>query len=145
MPAVHRETTHGTRPRKPQDPRRPNTAAALVRALNDPGRGALLDALVEVRLRLARDAPEGWAGGTLAALADGLLERLADAGIRPLRTPGEVLSLTAKQLAGRFDYHGSPFRAGERRKRVVVAAPGWAVGRRTIVRPAVREAPAEKA
>jgi hypothetical protein len=145
MTAVHRETTHASRRDGQEGPRRPNTAAALVRALNDPGRGALLDALVEVRARVARATPEGWAGGTLAALAEGLLERLAAAGIRPLHAPGEILSLTAKQLAGRFDYHGTPFRSGERRKRVVVAAPGWAVGRRTIVRPAVREAPAKGA
>lgn len=119
--------------------KRTPTATALVRALNDPGRGALLDALVEVRARCGCAAPAGWEAETLAALAAGILERLAAAGIRPLRTPGEVLALTAKRIAGRFEYHGSPFRPGERRKRVVVAAPGWAVGRRTVVRPVVRE------
>jgi hypothetical protein len=47
--------------------------------------------------------------------------------------------VTCRQLARRFEYHGSPFAAGERRKRVVVASPGWAVGRRVVVRPVVRE------
>jgi len=125
-------------------PRRRRSASTIVRALNDPGRGALLDALVEVRARLADAAADGWEAETLTALAEGLMERLATLGIRPLRTPGEVLTLTARQLAGRFEYHGSPFRPGERRKRVIVAAPGWAVGRRTVVRPVVREAPPEQ-
>jgi hypothetical protein len=127
-----------------------SSVTALVRALNEPGRGALLDALVEVRARASREgraedagAPAAWAAETLAALAEGLLERQAQAGIRPLCAPGEVLSLTPGQLARGFEYHGGPFGPTERRKRVVVAAPGWAVGRRTVVRPVVREVPAE--
>jgi hypothetical protein len=144
MPAVQPAGRRGARTgRSSGKPRR--TAAALVRALDDPGRGALLDALLEVRTRTADAATTGWAAETLAALAEGLLERLAAEGIRPLHVPGEVLVLTARQLAGRFEYHGSPFRPGERRKRVVVAAPGWAVGRRIVVRPVVREAPADEA
>ena len=130
----------------PRARRRSTTSSvpALVRALNDPGRGALLDALVEVCARVAgRAASPGWEAETLAALTDGLLERLARSGIRPLRVPGETLILTARQLARGFDYLGKPLRSGERRKRVIVATPGWAVGRRTIVRPTVREATAE--
>jgi hypothetical protein len=118
---------------------------ALVRALNDPGRGALLDALLEVRRRTAGAArSSGWEAETLTALAEGLLCRLAEAGIRPLCAPGQTLALTARQLGAGFEYHGRPFRPGERRKRVVVATSGWAVGRRTVVRPIVREAPAEE-
>ncbi len=120
---------------------RPRSLVAFVRALDDPGRGALLDALLEASARLAASTPAGWEAETLAALADGLLERLAALGVRPIHKPGETLSLTHAQLAGRYEYHGSPFRPGERRKRVVVVSPGWTVGRRVAVRPAVREAP----
>jgi hypothetical protein len=127
-PAGHRRTTR--------------TAAALVRALNDPGRGPLLDALLEVRARTASGkAPRpGWAAETLATLADALLARLADAGVRPLHQPGEILRLGRSRIAGRYEYVGLPFRPGERAKRVVVAAPGWTVGRRVVLRPTVREA-----
>ncbi|MBI5501774.1 MAG: hypothetical protein HY907_16140 [Deltaproteobacteria bacterium] len=113
---------------------------SLLRVLNDPARGSFLDALVEVRKRLADPRPSlSWESQTLAALAEGILERLAAAGIRPLLPIGQALSLTARQLARRFDYHGSPFLPSERRKRVVVASPGWAVGKRMVIRPTVRE------
>ncbi len=117
--------------------------AALVRALEDRGRGPLLAALLAARTRLAGDRPAAptWEGETLALLADGLLERLAACGVRPVHRAGETLQLTARQLAARYEYHGSPLRPGERRRRVVVAASGWTVGRRVVVRPVVREAP----
>ena len=97
---------------------------------------------MQARARLEGDTSlRGWEAETLAALAEGLLERLADLGIRPIHGPGDVLVLSRSRIAGRYEYHGAPFRAGERRKRVVVAAPGWRVGRRVVVRPTVREAP----
>lgn len=132
---------HPGRPAGKHGTTAPRTLAALVRALNDPGRGSLLDALVEITARIADATPRDWHAETLAALVEGWLERLTALGVRPIRRPGEILSLTHAQLAGRYQYHGTPFRPGERRKRVVVAAPGWIVGRRTVVRPVVREAP----
>jgi len=121
----------------------PRTIAALVRALEDRGRGPLLAALLEARARLGdgRAAAPSWEGETLALLADGFLERLAACGIRPVHRAGELLCLSPGRLAGRYEYHGWPLRPGERRKRVVVAAPGWTVGRRLVVRPVVRELP----
>ena len=129
--------------RRPAPAGMPRTIAALVRALEDRGRGPLLTALLAARTRLADDraAAPTWEGETLALLADGLLERLAACGIRPVHRPGEELRLTARALATRYEYHGSPLRPGARGKRVVVAAPGWCVGRRLVVRPVVREAP----
>lgn len=111
---------------------------SLLRTLNDPARGALLDALIEVRSHLSPPSPS-WESQTLGALAEGLLERLAAAGIRPLLAVGLTLSLTPSQLVKRFEYHGSPFLPSQRRKRVVVASPGWTVGNRMVIRPTVRE------
>lgn len=115
----------------------------FVRLLNDPGRGALLDALCETRRRLASGEPfgEDKLRETLYLLSASLLDRLALAGVRPIRDVGETLRLTPAQIARRFEYHGSPFSHGERRKRVMVTSPGWAVRGRTAVRPVVREAP----
>lgn len=129
--------------RRPAHAGTPRTIAALVRALEDRGRGPLLAALLAARTRLAgeRAAAPTWEGETLALLADGLLERLAACGIRPVHRPGEELRLAARALATRYEYHGAPLRPGERGKRVVVAASGWSVGRRVVVRPVVREAP----
>lgn len=123
----------------------PRTVAALVRALEDPGRGPLLAALLAARARPAEAAPgpDGRAAETLALLADALLERLAACGIRPVHRPGERLSLPARALARRYEYHGAPLRPGERRKPVVVVAAGWTVGGRLAVRPVVREATGE--
>lgn len=129
--------------RRPPPAAPPRTLTALIRALEDPGRGPLLSALLAARDRLgaAGNPPTTWEGETLVVLADGLLERLAACGVRPVHRPGEPLSLPARVLARRYEYHGAPLRPGERRKRVVVAAPGWRLGRRLVVRPVVREAP----
>jgi len=121
---------------------RPRSVTALVRALEDPGRGPLLAALLAARARPAEagPGPDGRAAETLALLADGFLERLASCGVRPVHRPGERLCLPARELARRYEYHGAPLRPGERRKRVVVVAAGWTVGARLAVRPVVREA-----
>jgi hypothetical protein len=133
--------------RRPPHPATPRTLAALVRTLEDRGRGPLLAALLEAQARLgaAGAAAPGWEAETLALLADGFLERLAACGIRPVHRPGEALCLPAGRLAGRYEYHGSPLRPGQRRQRVVVVAPGWTVGRRLVVRPVVRELPDDAA
>lgn len=111
--------------------------------LNDPGRGALLDALYETRHRLATGdgLPAGWAHETLEVLAAALIERLAQIGVRPVRAVGETLVLPRSRIAGRFEYHGRPFGPLERRKRVIVTSPGWSVRGRVVIRPTIREAP----
>lgn len=119
----------------------PRTVAALVRALEDRGRGPLLAALLEAQARSVAARPDatGSAAETLAVLVDGLLERLAACGIRPVHRPGESLRVPVNVLARRYEYHGAPLRPGERSKEVVVVAAGWTVGRRLVVRPVVRE------
>ncbi|MBN1772339.1 MAG: hypothetical protein JXB32_13805, partial [Deltaproteobacteria bacterium] len=71
-------------PRRPARAGTPRTIVALVRALEDRGRGPLLSALVAAQARLVdeRAAAPTWEGETLSLLADGLLERLAACGIR---------------------------------------------------------------
>jgi hypothetical protein len=115
------------------------SAESIVRTLNDPGRGPLLDALLHARTRLeASGTPSGWERDTLAALAEGLIERLAAAGIEPAARLGERLDLTASALARRYRYLGPPLGPGTRRTKVEVVAPGWRVGGRRVQRPTVR-------
>jgi hypothetical protein len=99
----------------------------------------LLDALLHARTRLeASGTPSGWERDTLAALAEGLIERLAAAGIEPAARLGERLDLTASALARRYRYLGPPLGPGTRRTKVEVVAPGWRVGGRRVQRPTVR-------
>ena len=118
--------------------------AAWYRQMNQSSHDFLLDRLHEAsqirdQYRKGNVSAKDFADFCSPVLAN-LLKFLRSRGLNAQLVPGTELELDSPEAAVSFDYRGSEFSPGERKK-VVVESPGWKLGEDLVSRATVREVP----